>query len=177
MPRNESAKQQKGASGKARPKNISGPWDENAPFWKRKSLAGMSAEEWESLCDGCGQCCLIKLEDEDTGEIAVTRLACKLLDLGSCRCSNYGDRQEHVTDCVKLTPGDISRIGWLPETCAYRLLDEGEELRWWHPLVSGTRETVFEAGVSIRGLSISEKKIPEDRFPAHIVGWIEQKRN
>ena len=177
MPRNESAKQQKGAGGKARPKNISGPGDENAPFWKRKSLAGMSAEEWESLCDGCGQCCLIKLEDEDTGEIAVTRLACKLLDLGSCRCSNYGDRHEHITDCVKLTPGDFSRIGWLPETCAYRLLDEGEDLRSWHPLVSGTQETVFEAGVSIRGLAISEKKIPEDRFPAHIVGWIEQKRN
>ena len=177
MPRNESAKQQKGAGGKARPKNISGPGDENAPFWKRKSLAGMSAEEWESLCDGCGQCCLIKLEDEDTGEIAVTRLACKLLDLGSCRCSNYGDRQEHITDCVKLTPGVVSRIGWLPETCAYRLLDEGEDLRWWHPLVSGTQETVFEAGVSIRGLAISEKKIPEDRFSAHIVGWIEQKRN
>ena len=86
-------------------------------------------------------------------------------------------RHEHITDCVKLTAGDVSRIGWLPEACAYRLLDEGEELRWWHPLVSGTQETVFEAGVSIRGLAISEKKIPEDRFPAHIVGWIEQKRN
>ena len=147
----------------------------NAPFWEKKRLHEMSAEEWESLCDGCGQCCLIKLEDEDTGDIAVTRLACKLLDLGSCRCSDYGNRQDHVSDCVKLTPSDISRLAWLPETCAYRLLDEGKELRWWHPLISGTQETVFEAGVSIRGSAISEKKIPEDRFPAHIVGCIEKK--
>ena len=102
---------------------------------------------------------------------------CKLLDLGSCRCSDYGNRQEHVSDCVKLTPSDIGRLAWLPETCAYRLLDEGEDLRWWHPLISGTQETVFEAGVSIRGSAISEKKIPEDRFPAHIVGWIEKKRS
>ena len=149
---------------------------ENVPFWKKKPLASLSVEEWESLCDGCGQCCLLKLEDEDTGEVAVTRLACKLLDLGSCQCSDYGNRQEHVPDCVKLTPCDVSRIEWLPETCAYRLLDEGEDLRWWHPLVSGTRETVFEAGVAIRGLAISEKKVPEERFPSHIVGWIEKKR-
>ena len=177
MPRNESAKQQKGAGGDAPPKNMSETGDGNEPFWKTKTLDEMSATEWESLCDGCGQCCLIKLEDEDTGEIAVTRLACKLLDLGSCQCSDYGNRQDHVSDCVKLTPGDVSRLAWLPETCAYRLLDEGDDLRWWHPLVSGTQETVFESGVSIRGTAISEKKIPEDRFPAHIVGWIEQKRN
>ncbi len=148
--------------------------DGPAPFWETKTLEEMSAEEWESLCDGCGQCCLIKLEDEDTGHIAVTRLACKLLDLGSCRCSDYANRQDHVSDCVKLTPGDIGGIAWLPETCAYRLLQEGDKLRWWHPLVSGTPETVFEAGVSVRGQAISEKKVPEDRFPAHIVGWIDQ---
>ncbi len=177
MPRNEFAKQQKGAGGNAPPKKMSETGDANEPFWKAKALDKMSAAEWELLCDGCGQCCLIKLEDEDTGEIAVTRLACKLLDLGSCRCSDYGNRRDHVSDCVKLTPDDVSRLGWLPETCAYRLLDEGEDLRWWHPLVSGTQETVFESGVSIRGKAISEKKIPEDRFPAHIVGWITQKRN
>ncbi len=177
MPRNESAKQQKGAGGAAPPKNMSEPWGEKVPFWKSKTLDEMAADEWESLCDGCGQCCLIKLEDEDTGEIAVTRLACKLLDLGSCRCADYDNRQEHVSDCVKLTPGDVSGLAWLPETCAYRLLDEGEDLRWWHPLVSGTQETVFEAGVSIRGAAISERKVPEDRFPAHIVGWIGKKRN
>ncbi|MGB7914451.1 MAG: YcgN family cysteine cluster protein [Rhodomicrobium sp.] len=156
---------------------MSGRGHRNAPFWQKKPLHEMSAEEWESLCDGCGQCCLIKLEDEDTGDIAVTRLACKLLDLGSCQCSDYGNRQDHVPDCVKLTPSAIGRLAWLPETCAYRLLDEGEDLRWWHPLISGTKETVFEAGVSIRGSAISEKKIPEDRFPAHIVGWIEKKRS
>ena len=154
---------------------MSGRADGAAPFWETKALDKMSAEEWELLCDGCGQCCLIKLEDEDTGHIAVTRLACKLLDLGSCRCSDYGDRQAHVSDCVKLTPGAIAAIPWLPETCAYRLLREGETLRWWHPLVSGSAETVFEAGVSVRGQAINEKKVPEDRFPAHIVGWIEQK--
>jgi uncharacterized protein len=156
---------------------MSGRGHGNAPFWQKKPLHEMSAEEWESLCDGCGQCCLIKLEDEDTGDIAVTRLACKLLDLGSCQCSDYGNRQDHVPDCVKLTPSAIGRLAWLPETCAYRLLDEGKDLRWWHPLISGTKETVFEAGVSIRGSAISEKKIPEDRFPAHIVGWIEKKRS
>ena len=149
---------------------------ENVPFWKKKPLASLSVEEWESLCDGCGQCCLIKLEDEDTGEIAVTRLACKLLDLGSCQCSDYAGRQVQVPDCVKLTPDDIGRIEWLPETCAYRLIDEGEDLRWWHPLVSGTQETVFEAGVSIRGLAISEKKVPEERFPSYIAGWIGKRR-
>ncbi|HZV21602.1 MAG TPA: YcgN family cysteine cluster protein [Hyphomicrobiales bacterium] len=146
------------------------------PFWKTKKLEEMTATEWESLCDGCGQCCLIKLEDDDTGDIAVTRLACKLLDLGSCRCSDYQNRQQHVPDCVKLTPESVSRLRWLPESCAYRLLDEGRELRWWHPLVSGTQETVHEAGISIRGAAISEKKVSQERFPAHIVSWISRKR-
>jgi uncharacterized protein len=172
MPRNKPAKQLKRRRRSVPPEHISAPESDGAPFWKTKRLDEMSSEEWESLCDGCGQCCLIKLEDEDTGEIAVTRLACKLLDLGSCRCSNYEARQEHVFDCVKLAPSDIGRIGWLPETCAYRLIHEGEDLRWWHPLVSGTVETVFEAGASIRNLAISEKKVPEERFPSHIVGWI-----
>ncbi len=132
----------------------------------------MSAAEWEALCDGCGQCCLIKLEDEDTGDIAVTRLACKLLDLGSCRCSNYEHRREYVGDCVKLTPDGVRILNWLPETCAYRLINEGRNLRWWHPLISGTAESVHQAGISIRGAAIGEKKVPQHRIPAHIVGWI-----
>jgi uncharacterized protein len=177
MPRNESAKQLKRRGGRTRPENMSKHAGEDAPFWQRKTLAEMSLEEWESLCDGCGQCCLIKLEDEDTGRIAITRLACKLLDIGTCRCTNYEDRQKHVFDCVKLTPEEAGRIEWLPETCAYRLLAEGEDLRWWHPLVSGTAETVYEAGVAIRGLAISEKKAPEDRFPAYIVDWIEPRKD
>ena len=133
----------------------------------------MDANTTAIVCDGCGQCCLIKLEDDDTGDIAVTRLACKLLDLGSCRCSDYRNRQQHVPDCVKLSPDGIKQLRWLPRTCAYRLIDEGRDLPWWHPLVSGTSETVHEAGVSIRGAAISEKKVPQERFPAHIVGWIE----
>jgi uncharacterized protein len=147
--------------------------EDTVPFWKTKSLGEMSASEWESLCDGCGQCCLIKLEDDGTGDIAVTRLACKLLDLGTCRCSSYDDRQAHVPDCVKLTPEAVVALRWLPNTCAYRLVAEGRDLLWWHPLVSGTSETVHGAGISIRGAAISEKKIPQDRIPAHIVGWIE----
>jgi uncharacterized cysteine cluster protein YcgN (CxxCxxCC family) len=136
----------------------------------------MTAAEWEALCDGCGRCCLIKLEDEDTGDIAVTRLACRLLDIGTCRCSDYENRQAHVEDCVKLTPGDVRRLSWLPETCAYRLIDEGQELRWWHPLVSGKPESIHDAGISVRGSAIGECKVPQNRFPAHIVGWIEPRK-
>jgi uncharacterized cysteine cluster protein YcgN (CxxCxxCC family) len=172
MPRKQLAKQLKSSALAARPGNAPPP----EAFGKTKRLEEMTAAEWESLCDGCGQCCLIKLEDEDTGDIAVTRLACKLLDLGSCRCSDYDNRQKHVADCVKLTPGDIGRLRWLPSTCAYRLIHEGHDLRWWHPLVSGNAETVHEAGISIRGAAITENKVPEDRFPDHIVGWIEPRR-
>ena len=109
----------------------------DTPFWKRKSLEEMTHTEWESLCDGCGRCCLLKLEDEDTGEVYLTRLACKLLDLGSCQCSNYPDRQSYVHDCVSITPEKARNLPWLPETCAYRVVAEGGDLAWWHPLVSG----------------------------------------
>jgi uncharacterized protein len=175
MPRNESAKQLKWQRSGRLHENLS-ETAEATPFWKTKSLSEMTAAEWEALCDGCGQCCLIKLEDEDTGDIAVTRLACRLLDIGTCRCSDYENRQAHVGDCVKLTPGDVRRLGWLPETCAYRLIDEGQELRWWHPLVSGKPESIHEAGISVRGTAIGERKVPQNRFPAHIVGWIERRK-
>jgi uncharacterized cysteine cluster protein YcgN (CxxCxxCC family) len=121
------------------------------PFWKTKTLEEMSAAEWESLCDGCGKCCLSKLEDEDTGEIHWTSIACRLLDAGSCRCSDYTNRLARVPDCVGLTPGNVRTITWLPRTCAYRLIAEGHDLYWWHRLVSGSAETVHEAGISIRG--------------------------
>jgi uncharacterized protein len=175
MPRNDPAKQLKWQGCGTVPDYLP-ELETPLQFWKAKSLEEMTQAEWETLCDGCGQCCLIKLEDEDTGDIAITRLACRLLDLGSCRCSRYADRREHVADCVKLTPAAVRALSWLPKTCAYRLIEEGRDLPWWHPLVSGTGETVHEAGVSVRGTAIGEKKVPKHRFPAHIVDWIEPKR-
>jgi uncharacterized cysteine cluster protein YcgN (CxxCxxCC family) len=120
-------------------------------FWKTTPLEAMSPEQWESLCDGCGKCCLAKLEDEDTGDIHFTSVGCRLFDSGACRCRDYELRQEKVADCVRLTPQNVRTISWLPATCAYRLVAEGRDLAWWHPLVSGRAETVHEAGVSMRG--------------------------
>ena len=138
------------------------------PFWKTKSLSEMTRQEWESLCDGCGRCCLNKLEDEDTGRFLNTRAACKLLDLNTCRCSDYGNRHARVPDCVALTPNVVGSLGWLPATCAYRLLDEGKKLAWWHPLVSGRAETVGEAGISVAGEAYSEEGIAVDDLVDHL---------
>lgn len=141
------------------------------PFWKTKSLAEMSDAEWESLCDGCGKCCLAKLEDVDTGEIHWTSIGCRLFDEGSCRCHNYERRLEKVADCVRLTPDNVGSIVWLPRTCAYRLLAEGKELHWWHPLVSGNPETVHEAGVSVRGrlTGLETDMAEEEDYLAHVL--------
>jgi Uncharacterized conserved protein len=129
----------------------------------------MSRQEWESLCDGCGKCCLHKLEDEDTGTIHHTNVACRLLNLGTCRCKDYDNRRTHVPDCVQLTPEVVGGLAWLPSTCAYRLLAENKPLEWWHPLVSGDPDTVHEAGASVRGRVVSENRAgPLDH---HIVGW------
>lgn len=135
----------------------------NEPFWRTKALEEMSPEEWESLCDGCGKCCLVKLEDEDTGEVELTRLSCRLLDVGSCRCSDYENRFSKVHDCIKIDAAKIREIDWLPKTCAYRLVAEGRDLAWWHPLVSGDPNTVHQAGISVRGWAVSEAKVrPKD---------------
>ncbi len=141
-----------------------------APFWETKSLDEMTSEEWESLCDGCGRCCLVKLEDEDTGEIHQTRLACKLLEIGACRCRDYPNRHKKVHDCVALGPENVLELKWLPKTCAYVLLAKGEKLRWWHPLVSGDPESIHEAGISVRSMARSEGRIAEHNFWRYIVG-------
>ena len=125
------------------------------PFWE-KPLGQLSREEWESLCDGCGKCCLHKLEDEETGELHATNVACRLLDRTSCRCSNYKLRRVFVPDCVRLDAASLGKIQWLPSTCAYRLRAEDKPLPQWHYLISRDRETVHEAGMSVRGWTVSE---------------------
>lgn len=143
----------------------------SAPFWQ-KPLADLTKTEWEALCDGCGRCCLAKLEDEDTGRIYYTDIACDLFEAASCRCSNYKNRHDHVPDCVTLTKRNVSKIAWLPPTCAYRLRAEGKELPWWHYLVSGSRNTVHTAGISARGRTgPKESEVALDDYPSRIVRW------
>ena len=141
------------------------------PFWQRKTLLEMTQAEWESLCDGCGRCCLVKLEDEDTGQIHNTSLSCRLLDTKTCRCKNYKDRHALVDDCIRLEPGNVTELKWLPRSCAYRTLAEGRSLEYWHPLISGTNATVIEAGISVAGQVMSEEEIDEEEAVDHMRGW------
>ena len=141
-------------------------------FWERKSLEEMTAEEWESLCDGCGKCCLHKLEDEDTGDILYTRIGCRYLDSGTARCRDYPNRQRNVPECTVLRREDIEQFHWLPRTCAYRLLAEGRPLPDWHPLVSGDPDSVRRAGVSAAGRFLSEAGVPEEDWEEHAVTWV-----
>ncbi|WP_298920665.1 YcgN family cysteine cluster protein [uncultured Roseobacter sp.] len=139
-------------------------------FWERKPLGKLSQREWESLCDGCGKCCLNKLEDEDSGAVALTRIACRLLDDSTCRCAHYENRHQFVPDCIVLKPNNLDRHAyWMPETCAYRLLWQGDPLPDWHPLISGTSQSVHDAGVSVQGWTLSEFDIPEDEWEDHVI--------
>ncbi len=141
-------------------------------FWERHALDQLTAPEWEALCDGCGRCCLHKLEYEDTGEIDYTRVACKLLDLSTAQCSNYPERRKHVPDCVQLTPQNIDSINWLPPTCAYRRLNEGRGLPRWHPLLSGDPQSVMKAKISVAGRVLPETAVDEDELDEHVIRWI-----
>ena len=146
---------------------------EEIPFWKRKSLEEMTKSEWESVCDRCGKCCLVKLEDADnSARTYFTDVGCRLLDGETCGCRNYRNRTTLVHDCVRLTPRNVKKIVWLPPTCGYRLLAQGKELYWWHPLVSGDPETVHQAGISVRGrVKASEEDVPDDQLEDWIVSW------
>lgn len=139
-------------------------------FWERIPLEKMNAKEWEALCDGCGKCCLNKLEDPDSGEVAFTRVACRLLDDSTCRCAQYDIRKQFVPECVVLTPENLPDIAyWMPSTCAYRLLHEGKALHDWHPLISGTAQTVHDAGQSVQGWTVPEFEVDEDEWENHII--------
>ena len=139
------------------------------PFWERKTLGELDRQEWESLCDGCGLCCLQKLEDEDDGTIHYTDVACRLLDLHTCRCTDYPQRRTHVPDCVELDAGNVRAIHWLPKTCAYRLVAEGKPLPGWHWLVCGDRQRVHRARISRAGRMLAEDAVPQDAWQDRII--------
>lgn len=141
-------------------------------FWKKYPLEALNPQEWEALCDGCGLCCLVKLEDEDTHEVAYTKVACKLLDCSSARCSNYPERLQYVPDCIQLTPEKLEKIHWLPASCAYRRLSEGKNLPSWHYLNTGSRQSVIQARKSAAGRCISETEVNEDEIDEYIVRWV-----
>ena len=143
------------------------------PFWKTTPLAQMTRAQWEALCDGCGRCCLHKLEDEETGEVFYTDVACRLLDRETCRCTRYAERRRHVPTCLPLSPETVAERHWLPDSCAYRRLARGAKLADWHPLVSGDPESVHRAGKSVRGWAMGEDDVPADRQVAHIVHFEE----
>ncbi|MGY3437961.1 MULTISPECIES: YcgN family cysteine cluster protein [unclassified Marinovum] len=139
-------------------------------FWEKKPLKKLSPKEWEALCDGCGKCCLNKLEDEDTGQVELTNVACRLFDDSTCRCAQYEIRHQFVPECIVMTPENIDdHAYWMPRTCAYRLLWQGKPLPEWHPLLTGTPDSVHAAGVSMQGATVPEFEIDEDDWEDHII--------
>jgi len=139
-------------------------------FWETVPLSEMTPQEWEALCDGCGKCCLNKLEDADTGDVYFTRVACRLFDDSTCRCANYVERKRFVPECVVLTPDTLDDVSyWMPSSCAYRRLNEGRGLADWHPLVSGDRDSVHRAGISVQGRTIAETDVNEDDWEDYII--------
>ena len=140
------------------------------PFWQTVKLADMTAAQWEAVCDGCAKCCLVKLQDEDSGEIVFTDIVCNLLDQQTCRCAHYQERTKLVPDCVKLTKDNLDKIDFMPPSCAYRLLHEGKDLPQWHPLVSGHADSVVEAGMSVKGRVIAEMTFDGDSED-RVVDW------
>ena len=142
-------------------------------WWNELPLQALDRRQWEALCDGCGRCCLHKLEDADTGELYYTAVRCRYLDEHSCRCGDYANRARNVPECVQLEPDGVASIDWLPHTCAYRLRARGQPLPDWHPLVSGDPESVHRAGISVRGRSVAEQGVAPDAYQDHIVHWVE----
>ena len=145
--------------------------DTRRPFWRRKSLAEMTPVEWESLCDGCARCCLEKLEDPQTGEVGYTNVGCALLDIDTCRCTDYAARARAMPDCLRLSALNIATISWLPSSCAYLLLAQGRDLADWHPLVSGEADSVHAAGMSVKGRAVAAADAGD--LEDHIVTWPE----
>ena len=144
------------------------------PFWQNKNLDEMTKAEWESLCDGCGHCCLVKLQDEDTDKIYITNVACRLLDIETCTCQDYPNRTKLVSHCLVLAAGNIDSINYLPETCAYRRLAQGLELPQWHPLVMGNKDAVKNSGASICDYAISEEYIHPEQLQEHIINEVDE---
>jgi len=139
-------------------------------FWEKKPLHKLNQQEWEALCDGCGKCCLNKLEDEDSGEVVLTRVACRLLDDQSCQCTQYPIRHQFVPECIVLKPDNLdTHAYWMPQTCAYRLLWQGDPLPDWHPLLTQDPQSVHAAEVSVRGWTVSEFETPIEEWEDHII--------
>jgi hypothetical protein len=147
--------------------------NEQNRFWETKTLAELTPEEWEALCDGCGKCCLHKIQDVDTDEVYYTNVACRLLNLNTCRCRDYANRSKLVPDCLRLSADLVDELSWLPESCAYRRIAEGRGLAWWHPLLSGDAATVRQVGVAVCGKAVPEQDVDLDDLEDMVVDWFD----